>query len=362
MTVKKVELMAPAGSPEGFLGAIYAGADAVYVGGEKFSARAYANNLDTESLCGCIRYAHLFGRRVYLTLNTLIKEREFPEIFDFVCPFYEAGLDGVILQDFGVLRFLKREFPGLQLHASTQMAITGPAIVPWCKEQGISRIVPARELSLSELKAIRDADIEVECFIHGAMCYCYSGQCLMSSVLGGRSGNRGRCAQPCRLPYSVEGENLHRRESYPLSLKDMCTINHIPELIQAGMSSFKIEGRMKKSEYAAGVTAIYRKYIDLYYEQPDRPLRISREDREILNRLYIRSDARDGYLFRHSGQEMITAGKPGYEEVPQELLYQIRGKYLGKRLTWPVSMKAEFAAGQPAKLRLRVDLDSSVHE
>ncbi|MCD8130188.1 MAG: U32 family peptidase [Lachnospiraceae bacterium] len=356
MTAKKVELLAPAGSLEGFLGAIYAGADAVYVGGEKFSARAYADNLNTETLCNCIRYAHLFGRRVYLTLNTLIKEKEFAEIYDFVLPFYEAGLDGVILQDFGVLHFLKKEFPGLELHASTQMAITGPAIVPWCKEHGISRIVPARELSLSELKAIRDADIEVESFIHGAMCYCYSGQCLMSSVLGGRSGNRGKCAQPCRLPYSVEGESLHRRESYPLSLKDMCTIDHIPELIQAGMSSFKIEGRMKKSEYAAGVTAIYRKYIDLYYSYPDQHLRVSGEDREILNRLYIRSDARDGYLFRHNGQEMITGEKPGYEEVPQELLDQIRGKYLGKKLTWPISMKAEFAVGQPAKLTLQTDL------
>ncbi|MCD8069220.1 MAG: U32 family peptidase [Lachnospiraceae bacterium] len=356
MTAKKVELLAPVGSLEGFLGAIYAGADAVYVGGEKFSARAYADNLNTEALCNCIRYAHLFGRRVYLTLNTLIKEKEFAEIYDFVLPFYEAGLDGVILQDFGVLHFLKKEFPGLKLHASTQMAVTGPAIVPWCKEHGISRIVPARELSLSELKAIRDADIEVECFIHGAMCYCYSGQCLMSSVLGGRSGNRGRCAQPCRLPYSVEGEGLHRRESYPLSLKDMCTIDHIPELIQAGMSSFKIEGRMKKSEYAAGVTAIYRKYIDLYYSHPDQSLRISGEDRKILNCLYIRSDAQAGYLFRHNGQEMITGERPGYEEVPQELLDQIRGKYLGKKLTWPISMKAEFAAGQPAKLTLKVDL------
>ncbi|MCD7864125.1 MAG: U32 family peptidase [Lachnospiraceae bacterium] len=352
-TKHKVELLAPAGSMEAFLGAIHAGADAVYVGGEKFSARAYADNLSTEELCRCIRYAHLFGRRVYLTLNTLIKETEFPEIYDFVRPFYEAGLDGVILQDFGVLSFLRREFPGLLLHASTQMAITGPDIVPWCKKQGISRIVPARELSLRELKEIRDAGIEVECFIHGAMCYCYSGMCLMSSILGGRSSNRGRCAQPCRLPYEAEGNGFHTKESYPLSLKDMCTIDHLPQLIEAGMSSFKIEGRMKRSEYAAGVTAVYRKYIDLYFENPDQPLCISKKDREVLNHLYIRSDAQDGYLFKQNGREMVTGEKPGYEEVPQELLDRIRHEHLERKLAYPISMRAEFREGNAAKLYLK---------
>ncbi len=364
---QKVELLAPAGSLEAFLGAIHAGADAVYVGGEKFSARAYADNLNTENLCSCIRYAHLFGRRVYLTLNTLIKESEFSEIYDFVRPLYDAGLDGVILQDFGVLSLLRREFPGLLLHASTQMAITGPDIVPWCQEHSISRIVPARELSLKELKEIKDAGIEVECFIHGAMCYCYSGMCLMSSILGGRSGNRGRCAQPCRLPYDAEGDGFHTRESYPLSLKDMCTIDHLPQLIEAGMSSFKIEGRMKRSEYAAGVTAVYRKYIDLYFAHPDQPFSVSADDREILNRLYIRSDAQDGYLFRHNGCEMVTGAKPGYEEVPQELLDRIRHKHLEQRLSYPVSMRAEFCEGEAAKLyletdRLEISVDGPVAE
>ncbi len=355
-TEHRVELLAPAGSMEAFLGAIHAGADAVYVGGERFSARAYADNLNTETLCSCIRYAHLFGRRVYLTLNTLIKESEFAEIYDFVRPLYEAGLDGVIIQDFGVLSLLRREFPGLLLHASTQMAITGSDIVPWCQEHGISRIVPARELSLQELKEILDAGIEVECFIHGAMCYCYSGMCLMSSILGGRSGNRGRCAQPCRLPYDVEGDGFHAKESYPLSLKDMCTIDHLPQLIEAGMTSFKIEGRMKKSEYAAGVTAVYRKYIDQYYANPAHGLHIAKEDRNILNSLYIRSDAQDGYLYRQNGRKMITASKPGYEEVQKELLDRIRHKHLEQKLSYPVTMRAEFREGEAARLYLNTDV------
>ncbi|MCD7752636.1 MAG: U32 family peptidase [Lachnospiraceae bacterium] len=357
----KVELLAPAGSMEAFLGAIHAGADAVYVGGEKFSARAYADNLNTENLCSCIRYAHLFGRRVYLTLNTLIKEAEFSEIYDFVLPLYEVGLDGVILQDFGVLSLLRREFPGLLLHASTQMAITGPDIVPWCREHGISRIVPARELSLRELKEIRDAGIEVECFVHGAMCYCYSGMCLMSSILGGRSGNRGRCAQPCRLPYDAEGDGFHTKDTYPLSLKDMCTIDYLPQLIEAGMTSFKIEGRMKRSEYAAGVTSVYRKYIDLYYAQPDQPFHVSGKDRDVLNRLYIRSDAQDGYLFRQNGREMVTMEKPGYEEVPQDLMDRIRHEHLEQKLSYPVSMRAEFHEGKAAKLCLKAEMDTAVH-
>ncbi len=354
----KVELLAPAGSMEAFLGAIHAGADAVYVGGEKFSARAYADNLNTENLCSCIRHAHLFGRRVYLTLNTLIKEAEFSEVYDFVRPFYDAGLDGVILQDFGVLNLLRKEFPGLLLHASTQMAITGPDIVPWCLEHGISRIVPARELSLRELKEIRDAGIEVECFVHGAMCYCYSGMCLMSSILGGRSGNRGRCAQPCRLPYDAEGNGFRTKGSYPLSLKDMCTIDYLPQLIEAGMTSFKIEGRMKRSEYAAGVTAVYRKYMDLYYAHPNQTFSVSGEDREVLNSLYIRSDAQDGYLFRQNGSEMITGSKPGYDEVSQDLLDRIRHEHLERKLSYPVSMKAEFQEGESAKLYLNAEMDT----
>lgn len=350
MTKKTVELLAPAGNYDSFIGAINAGADAVYVGGDKFSARAFAENFDTQTLCDCIRYAHLFGRKVYLTLNTLIKESEFGDIYDYVLPFYMAGLDGVIIQDLGVLRFLKAHFPHMELHASTQMAVTGPEFVKLCQELGISRVVPARELSLQELQAISDAGIEVECFIHGAMCYCFSGMCLMSSILGGRSGNRGKCAQPCRLPYNVSLDGGAAKDTYTLSLKDMCTIEHIPELIEAGMASFKIEGRMKRSEYAAGVTALYRKYMDAYYKNPEKPLQISRQDRHILERLYMRSELHNGYLYKHNGKEMVTRDAPSYNGLEDSILEDISQKYLGYTLKIPVSMYGYFAVGQEASL------------
>lgn len=204
MKDKKVELLAPAGSYESFLGAVHAGADAVYLGGEKFSARAYANNFSTEELCRAIRYAHLSGRKVYLTLNTLVKESEFSGMKEYLTPFYEEGLDGIIIQDMGVFSYVREHFPLLPLHISTQAMITGTEGAAFFKSQGAVRIVPARELSLEEIKTIkRETKLELETFIHGAMCYCYSGQCLFSSIAGGRSGNRGRCAQPCRLPYRM---------------------------------------------------------------------------------------------------------------------------------------------------------------
>lgn len=360
MSLGKVELLAPAGNYESFIGAVNAGADAVYVGGEKFSARAYADNFDTDTLCACIRYAHLFGKRVYLTLNTLIKEQEFSEVYEYVKPFYLAGLDGVIIQDFGVLRFLKAHFPNMELHASTQMAVTGPEFVSLCKELGVSRVVPARELSLLELKQIRDAGIEVECFIHGAMCYCYSGMCLMSSILGGRSGNRGKCAQPCRLPYQVSNAEYTDKEVYTLSLKDMCTIEHVPSLIKAGMDSFKIEGRMKRSEYAAGVTALYRKYIDMYYKHPEKPFSVSKKDKEILKHLYIRSELQDGYLFKHNGQEMVTKQAPSYNALDDAILADIRAKYIGYTKKLPISLYGYFEVGQESVLTVYTEDGISV--
>lgn len=360
MKSHKVELLAPAGNYDSFIGAINAGADAIYVGGEKFSARAFADNFDTDTLCDCIRYAHLFGRKVYLTLNTLIKETEFSEIYDYVKPFYLAGLDGVIIQDLGVLKFLKEHFPHMELHASTQMAVTGPEFVSLCKEWGISRVVPARELSLLELKAIRDAGIEVECFIHGAMCYCYSGMCLMSSILGGRSGNRGKCAQPCRLPYQVSCADKFSKETYTLSLKDMCTIEHVPALIEAGIDSFKIEGRMKRSEYAAGVTALYRKYIDQYYNNPEKPFKISQKDKAVLEHLYMRSELHDGYLHKHNGMEMVTKDAPSYSGMEESVLDEIRQKYLGYTMKMPVSMYAYFEAGKEAVLTICTNQGISV--
>ena len=209
------------------VGAFNAGADAVYLGGSKFGARAYADNFDREQVLDAISYAHLHGKRIYMTVNTLVKEREFGQLYDFLAPFADRQLDGVIVQDYGVMRFIRDEFPLVELHASTQQTITGVYGARLLKELGCCRVVPARELSLSEMKVIRqEADIEVEAFIHGAMCYCYSGACLFSSMVGGRSGNRGRCAQPCRLPYRLAGSSQSKdKEIYPLSLKDMCTID-----------------------------------------------------------------------------------------------------------------------------------------
>ncbi len=376
---KKVELLAPAGSAAAFYGAVKAGADAVYLAGDRFGARAYAENFTSESLIGCIRYAHLFGRRVYLAANTLFKEQELAELYDYLAPFYEAGLDAVIVQDLGVLRFLREHFPGLELHASTQMTLCSGYGAALLSKMGVKRIVPARELCLEELMALRGDrafpqgkgastndmeeghSMEIEVFIHGAMCYCYSGQCLFSSILGGRSGNRGRCAQPCRLPYSVTAGGRTSGECYPLSLKDMCTIEHIPRLIEAGIDSFKIEGRMKKPEYAAGVTAVYRKYIDRYYELRQKmpsekaaaAYHVEKEDLRRLSSLYIRCGLQDGYYFKRNGREMVTLDSPAYSGSDDGMLADIAARYLDAPLRQPVSISARFQTGEPAVVGFR---------
>ncbi len=350
---KKVELLAPAGNKEAFLGAIHAGADAVYLGGSRFGARAYADNFTEDELIYCIRYAHLFGRRVYLTVNTLVKEMEYSEIYDYLLPFYEAGLDGVIVQDIGVFAFIREHFPDMELHVSTQMTITGKYGAALLKQMGACRIVPARELSLSEIIEMKKATgLEIETFIHGAMCYCYSGQCLFSSILGGRSGNRGRCAQPCRLPYRVQNNQKTTKECYPLSLKDMCTIEHIPALIEAGIDSFKIEGRMKKPEYVAGVTAIYRKYIDAYYKAPQKPFKVSDKDLQKLSSLYIRSERQDGYYFKHNGKEMVTLTQPSYSGSDETLLAEIRNTYLEQTPKMDVAIYGSFIMGENATVTM----------
>lgn len=358
MEEKKVELLAPAGNYESFLGAVCAGADAVYLGGEKFGARAYADNFSEEEICRAISYAHVFGRKVYLTVNTLMKESEFGELIPYLEPFYLAGLDGVIVQDIGVLLAIKEAFPGLELHASTQMTITGSYGAKMLKELGVVRIVPARELSLAEIESLRqETGLEIETFIHGAMCYCYSGQCLFSSILGGRSGNRGRCAQPCRLPYRIDGDGKPGAQQYPLSLKDMCTISFLPKLIEAGISSFKIEGRMKKPEYAAGVTAIYRKYIDLYYKEGAAAYAVKEEDLRQLSSLYIRTGIQEGYYFRQNGAEMVTLDSPAYTGSDEKLLDAIRKKYIEKPLKKKLHMKAVFSEGERAALTLSCETD-----
>ncbi len=337
------------------------GADAVYLGGSKFSARAYADNFTDEEICKAILYAHVCGKKVYMTVNTLLKDGELSELVPYMRPFYEAGLDGVIVQDFGVFTALKEAFPGLSLHASTQMTLTGSMGTAFLQSLGAERIVPARELSLREIKKIKeDTGIEIEVFVHGAMCYCYSGQCLMSSIIGGRSGNRGRCAQPCRLPYQVEtaGGNSGKKEVYPLSMKDMCTLSILPDLIEAGVDSFKIEGRMKKAEYAAGVTSVYRKYIDRYFQTGREGYRVDKKDLEFLSSLYIRSQIQDGYYYKQNGADMITLNSPAYNGSEESVLKRIRETYIDvpaeKKKKAPVSMEITLHVGAPAAFHVKV--------
>lgn len=317
----KTELLAPAGSLEALKAVAQAGADAVYAGGEKFGARAYAKNFTEDELMEGLDYLHIRGKRLYLTVNTLLKEREMEGLGAYLTPLYEAGLDAVIVQDMGVLHFVKRHFKGLAIHASTQMGITGAYGARMMLEAGCHRIVAARELSLEEIADIyQKTGAQIECFVHGSLCYCYSGQCLMSSMIGGRSGNRGRCAQPCRLPYRVDGS---REERYYLSPKDLCGISKIPELIRAGAYSFKIEGRMKQAGYAAGVTRIYRKYIDRYEEsqkgndKEDREGRagylVSREDHKRLLDLGNRSGFTEGYFAQQNGKGMMALTSPSHK-------------------------------------------------
>lgn len=355
------ELLAPAGSVEMLKGVIAAGADAVYIGGSRFSARAYADNPDEEELLGAIDYAHLRGAKVYLAVNTLLKEAEMRDLAGFVGPYYEAGVDAVLVQDFGVLRRLHRLFPDLPLHASTQMTVTGPEFASFLKKYGVTRIVPARELSLPELKALRErSGLEVETFIHGALCYCYSGQCLFSSILGGRSGNRGRCAQPCRLPYRLEGWKEKDAKEL-LSLRDLNALALLPELLSAGVDSLKIEGRMKQPEYAAGVTSVYRKYLDLAKEikegRTGRTYRVERRDQELLSVLYNRQGFTDGYFHRQNGAEMMAFDRKSPDDAGRKartaLYEELHTRYLEQDPLLPVRCSVSLFADRQVHLTLR---------
>lgn len=334
----RVEILAPAGSMECLKAAITAGADAVYTGGALFGARAYAHNLTEEELLEAIDYVHLHGRRLYLTVNTLIKDREMEkQMYDYLLPYYRQGLDAVIVQDIGLFRFIRKHFPDLPIHASTQMTLTGVDGAKFLEKEGAQRIVTSRELSMAEVKKIADeTELEIESFVHGALCYCYSGQCLFSSFIGGRSGNRGQCAQPCRLLYRTPEA---KKPQYLLSLKDICTLELIPEMIESGIYSFKIEGRMKKPEYAAAVAFQYRKYADLYlkyYEECPaeedpaayamKKYRVREEDRQMLLDLYNRGGFHTGYYHTQNGREMISLNRPNHAGVPAVKVLAKKGR------------------------------------
>lgn len=363
MEKKTLEILAPAGSFDSLKAAVMAGADAVYMGGSRFGARAYAENPEGDRLLEAIDYAHLYGVKLYLTVNTLLKDRELSEeLYRYLKPCYERGLDAVIVQDLGVMRAIRRWFPDLPIHASTQMTICGVGGARILKEEGADRIVLARELSLPEIAAIhQETNMEMECFVHGALCYCYSGQCLFSSILGGRSGNRGRCAQPCRLSYDAldaSGRVVSQKgENALLSPKDICALELLPQIAEAGVYSLKIEGRMKRPEYVAGVVRIYRKYADLYLQKGAGAYRVEEEDRRELHLLFNRDGFSRGYYEQHNGRRMMAlknlpaseAEKKAYEE----LIRTLRRDYVEREKK--IGMKGTLTAREGTLLTLKLE-------
>lgn len=323
-TKSKYELLSPAGSFDALKAAVNAGCDAVYCGGNSFGARAYAGNFSDEELVKAIDFCHLHGKALFLTVNTLLKNNELEDmLYNYLKPLYEAGLDAVIVQDLGVLNFIHKHFPDLPLHASTQMTVLGENFAAALKKAGVSRIVTPRELSLSEIKKIYDeTKLEIESFVHGALCYCYSGQCLLSSIIGGRSGNRGKCAQPCRLPYRQGNE---KEQMYLFSPKDLCALEMLPDILEAGVYSLKIEGRMKNPEYVALVTSIYRKYIDLYEEEGSKNYRVHKKDFEKLLDIYNRGGFTSGFFKVQNHPSIMSTAKPNHMGVNAGIITKISG-------------------------------------
>ena len=382
-TEAKFELLAPAGSLASAKAAVHAGADAIYMGGPLFSARAYAESSGEDMLLSAIEYCHLHAVKVYMTLNTLLKDEELQGLSAYLEPYVKAGLDAVIVQDLGVLRFVRQHFPELPLHASTQMTVTGPYYGRLLRELGIRRIVAPRELSAEELLDLREeTGLELEAFIHGALCYCYSGQCLMSSAIGGRSGNRGRCAGPCRLPYDVydeRGRKVNGPENrYVLSMKDLNTLETLPALLDAGVTSFKIEGRMKPPLYVAAVTSVYRKYLDLLLQARglvsragagsllladgglggiswNKNSHVDPADQRLLRAVFDRGGVTEGYLNQHNGAGMLALCEKPSRRIPEEaLLEQVRSRFLAEDRKLPLRLSASFHVGQRPELCLQL--------
>lgn len=372
---KKVEILAPAGSFDSMKAAVAAGADAVYMGGSRFGARAYAENPDEMGMLEAINYVHLHGRQLYMTVNTLVKEDEMDDLYDYLLPYYQAGLDAVIVQDMGVFSYIREHFPDLPVHASTQMTITGPEGAALMTRMGAVRIVTARELSLEEIRRIyQETGVEIESFVHGALCYCYSGQCLFSSLIGGRSGNRGRCAQTCRLPFDVlrrldennPNENKNKKKEngvlnpgdskYVLSLKDLCTLDILPDILEAGVYSLKIEGRMKSPRYTAGVVRLYRKYVDLYLKNGRKGYRVDPKDRKELLDLFDRGGQTLGYYTEHNGRDMVVCHeKPAFRQENRELYQYLDKTYVEAEVKEPVQGFARVCEGEPLQLTLQYE-------
>jgi putative protease len=339
------ELLAPAGNWEALVAAVQNGADAVYMGGTKFSARRLADNFDSQALRKAIEYAHLYGVRIYITVNILIKERELEEFKAFCKELEEYKADGVIVQDIGAARYIAQHHPGLSLHASTQMTIHQLEGVLVLEEIGFDRIVPARELTLEELKYLSDnSRLELETFIHGALCVSYSGQCLMSSMLGGRSGNRGMCAQPCRLAYTLDKHNKQGgHKAYHISMKDLSTLDFLGEILAAGVTGLKIEGRMKRAQYVAVVTRVYRKALDSILETGS--YKPGKSEKQELEQIFNRGGFTGGYYYGTDHSDLYSTEKPNHW-----------GVYLGKvtksdkGMVW-VALEADIQSGDAIEFR-----------
>ncbi len=315
--MRKIELLAPAGNFECLVAAVQSGADAVYLSGKSFGARSFADNFDYDALELAVDYCHLRGVKVYVTVNTLVSDSETDEVCDYLRFLNKIGTDAIIVQDMGIVKIASEIVPNLPIHASTQMTVHNAEGVKLLESLGIKRVVLSREVSLKDIKHIsQSTDAELEVFGHGALCMCYSGQCLMSSIIGSRSGNRGKCAQPCRLPYSV---NNSKNTKFYLSLKDLSSLELLAQMKDAGVASLKIEGRMKGPSYVAAVVKIYRKYID-------EPTSINTEDLQLLDIIFNRGGLTDGYLTEKLGKNMFAFDKPdnpyrmGNDKIVNQLL------------------------------------------
>ncbi|HBF39995.1 MAG TPA: peptidase U32, partial [Firmicutes bacterium] len=318
---KSLELLAPAGDWDSLLAALAAGADAVYLGGKLFNARQNAANFDLKQLQEAADLLHLHGKKIFITVNTLVAEKELPEALDYLGQLYNLGVDAIIIQDLGLIRLAHQYLPGLELHASTQMTVHNYEAAIFLKTLGIKRVVLARELTEQEVESIVcESNMEIEVFVHGALCVCYSGQCLMSSMIGGRSGNRGRCAQPCRMEYHLgfKGDQIIETPgSFLLSPKDIALIGDIPRLHRIGVTSLKIEGRMKRPEYVYQVTKIYRQALDRFFDDP-AAFTISPREIQQLEQSFNRGFS-NGYFGGNRNEDIMGFRRPNN-----------RGVYLGR--------------------------------
>lgn len=336
--MKKLELLAPAGNFECLVAAVQSGADAIYLSGKAFGARSFADNFDFEELENAVDYCHLRDVKIYVTVNTLVSDTEIDELCKYLRFLNKIGVDGIIVQDMGVAKIAAEIVPSLPIHASTQMTVHNAEGVRVLESLGIKRVVLSREISLKNIKKISESTTaELEVFGHGALCMCYSGQCLMSSIIGGRSGNRGKCAQPCRLPYSV---NENKKSAFYMSLKDLSSLKHISQMKDFGVSSLKIEGRMKGPAYVAAVVGIYRKYID-------NPSSVSQEDIQTLDIIFNRGGLTDGYLTGKTGTDMFAFDKPdnpyrmGSDKTINNILNNIKSENKKLKLTAEVEVKMD---------------------